>query len=152
MTQGFEVLSSIVTTLLLQAAQTGTDYTPPDVPPAPDMGPVLWRLAGMMGFIFLILAGLTFWIWFVRRPVRMTQDERQLRLIHQTWLGRRCCLNLIEARSCRLVVAVDPQGIKFCQPVSGDFASLLPGYDPRDQSGPSVEEIMALLAAARTAA
>lgn len=145
-------LLSVSHQLLQAPSEDAVGYAPPVAPAPPDLGPILVRLAAMTGLVLLILGGLALWIWLWRRPVSVTEDRGLLRSLHQIWLGRRCCLQLVEVEGCRVLIAVDPGGIKSVHPVSGDFASLLPGDEPRHQSGPSVEEIMSLLAASRNAA
>ncbi len=152
MIRWWDVWNSFSSALLQSSGEGGSGYTPPVAPPMPEMAPILLRLAAMMGVVLLVLAGLAVGIWLARRSSSVPEDRRVLRLLQQFWLGRRCCWQLIEADGCRVLVAVDPSGIKFCHLISGEFASLLPGYEPRSSTAPSVEEIMSLLAASRNAA
>jgi flagellar biogenesis protein FliO len=134
------------------AEPVSAGYTPPQAPPAPDAGPLLLRLFGMTLFVLLLCAGV---LWVVRRlgrPRLTGTGSDKLKLLESAWLGRRCSLHLVRAGTCRVLIAVDPTGMKTCQLVDEDFAGFLPTAEPRDMAAPSVAEIMSMLAAGRPAA
>lgn len=139
--------------LLIAAEPVGADYAPPQAPPAPDPGPLILRLFGMTLFVLLLCAGILWCVRFAWRPRLLRGGGNgKLELLESAWLGRRCSVHLVRAGSSRVLIAVDPAGMKVCQVVDDDFAGLLPAAESRDVPPPSVQQIMSLLAASRAAA
>jgi flagellar biogenesis protein FliO len=139
--------------LLVAAEPVGADYAPPQAPPAPDPGPLLLRLFGMTLFVLLLCAAVLWFVRFAWRPRMLRGDGGgKLELLESAWLGRRCSVHLVQAGSCRVLIALDAGGMRTCQVVDDDFAGLLPVNEPREAPPPSVAEIMSLLAASRAAA
>jgi flagellar biogenesis protein FliO len=132
-------------------------YTPPQAPPALDAGPMLLRLFGMTLFVLLLCAGVLWGVRLVRRPrlAGLTNPDR-LRSLGEVSLASRCSIHLLQAGNNHVLIAVDAGGVKTCQLVDESFAAALtnagvPAREPRQGQGPSVAEVMSLLAASRAA-
>jgi flagellar biogenesis protein FliO len=135
------------------AEPVGANYVPPQAPPAIDAGPMILRLFSMTLFVLLLCAGILWCIRYFGRPRLLSgMSNGKLQLLESAWLGRRCSIHLVRAGTARVLIAVDPTGMKSCQIVDDDFAGLIPAADPQDTPPASVAEVMSILAATRAAA
>lgn len=138
----------------LFAIASGLEYAPPQAPPAPEFGPLLVRLFGMTLFV-LAFCGLLMWLTRrVRRPRIPAGSGESLTMIDSAILTGRCSVHLLKTGGARVLVAVDPGGLKACLLVDDNFAGVLAGVDPGATprpAGPSVAEMLSLLAASKAA-
>ncbi len=141
------------------AAAAGDEfaYTPPQAPAPLDAGPMLLRLFGMTLFVLLVCAAILWGVRFVRKPrmVGLNNPDR-LRSLGEVALSGRCSIHLLQAGGNQVLVAVDAAGMKACQLVDESFAAALttagaPARDARREQGPSVAEVMSLLATSKAA-
>jgi flagellar biogenesis protein FliO len=141
------------------AAPAGEElaYSPPQAPPALDAGPMLLRLFGMMVFVLVLCAGILWSVRFIRRPrwAGLANPDR-LRSLGEVALAGRCSIHLLQAGGNQVLVAVDSGGVKACNLVDESFTAALtnagaPPREARRGQGPSVADVMSLLAASRAA-
>jgi flagellar biogenesis protein FliO len=141
------------------AAAAGDDlaYTPPQAPPPLDAGPMVLRLFGMTAFVLLLCAAILWSVRLVRRPrLAGLNDPDRLRSLGEVALASRCSMHLLQAGGNQVLIAVDAGGIKACHLVDESFAAALtgagvPSRGVRQGNGPSVAEVMSLLAASKAA-
>jgi len=135
------------------ALADGLQYVAPQAPAAPDFGSLLVRLLAMTLFTLLICAALIWAVRFARRPRVPAGSTGMMRVVESLVLTGRSSVYLIEVGTARVLVAIDPAGLKSCHLVDDNFAGVLEGAGVEPPAaGPSVAEMMSLLAAGRVAA
>jgi flagellar biogenesis protein FliO len=147
------VASALLWTTSIGAADP-TPYTPPEFPAAPDPGPMVLRLFGMTLFVLLMCAVVLWCVRWAKRPRIAAVPSDKLRSIESLSLASRSSIHLVQAGSARVLVAIDAAGVKAVQLADDNFAAVMAGMgvpEPAD-SGPSVAEMMSVLAASRRAA
>jgi flagellar biogenesis protein FliO len=97
-------------------------YDPPDLPEMPPLKPMLLRLA-LGTVLVLILCIFTLgaskrWVRPLAAPIN---QGRKLRILESLALGGRCSVLLLQAEEAKILVGMDPSGIKTLLPLPKSF-------------------------------